>query len=51
MSMNQDKVPLVDENLGNLILTQVFHAFVQDMHFDPVFCRESIPQSKEQGGK
>jgi hypothetical protein len=32
--MNQDKVPLVDENLGNLILTQVFQAFVQAMPFE-----------------
>jgi len=43
---DQDKVLLVDENLGNLILTEVFQAFVQAMPFEPVFCRKSDPQSK-----
>lgn len=43
---DQDKVLLVDENLGNLILTEVFQAFVQTMPFEPVFCRKSDPQSK-----
>ena len=43
---DQDKVLLVNENLGNLILTEVFQAFVQSMPFEPVFCRKSDPQSK-----
>jgi hypothetical protein len=43
---DQDKVLLVDENLGNLIMTEVFQSFVQSMPFEPVFCRKSDPQSK-----
>lgn len=43
---DQDKVLLVNENLGNLILTEVFQAFVQAMPFEPVFCRKADPQSK-----
>ena len=43
---DQDKVLLVNENLGNLILTEVFQAFIQSMPFEPVFCRKSDPQSK-----
>ena len=43
---DQDKVLLVNENLGNLILTEVFQAFIQAMPFKPVFCRKSDPQSK-----
>ncbi len=43
---DQDKVLLVNENLGNLILTEVFQAFVQAMPFAPVFCRKSDPESK-----
>lgn len=43
---DQDKVLLVDENLGNLILTEVFQSFVRSMPFKPVFCRKSDPESK-----
>jgi len=43
---DQDKVLLVNENLGNLILTEAFQAFIQAMPFEPVFCRKSDPQSK-----
>jgi len=43
---DQDKVLMVNENLGNLILTEVFQAFVQAMPFEPVFCRKADPQSK-----
>lgn len=43
---DQDKVLLVNENLGNLILTEVFQSFVQAMPFDLVFCRKSDPESK-----
>lgn len=43
---DQDKVLLVNENLGNLILTEVFQAFIQAMPFKPVFCRKSDPESK-----
>lgn len=43
---DQDKVLLVNENLGNLILTEVFQAFVKAMPFKPVFCRKSDPETK-----
>ena len=43
---DQDKVLLVNENLGDLILTEEFQAFVRAMPFEPVFCRKSDPQSK-----
>ena len=43
---DQDKVLLHDENLGDLILTKCFRAFVDQQHFEPVFCRKSDPESK-----
>lgn len=43
---DQDKVLLVNENLGNLIMTGVFQSFVRAMPFEPVFCRKSDPESK-----
>ena len=43
---DQDKVLLHDENLGDLILTKGFRAFVDQQHFEPVFCRKSDPESK-----
>ena len=43
---DQDKVLLHDENLGDLILTKGFQAFVSQQHFTPVFCRKSDPESK-----
>lgn len=43
---DQDKVLLYDENLGDLILTKGFSAFVAQQHFEPVFCRKSDPESK-----
>ncbi len=43
---DQDKVLLHDENLGDLILTNGFHAFVDQQHFKPVFCNKSDPESK-----
>ena len=43
---DQDKVLLHDENLGDLILTKCFRAFVNQQHFEPVFCRKSDPESK-----
>lgn len=43
---DQDKVLLYDENLGDLILTKGFQAFVSQQHFTPVFCRKSDPESK-----
>ena len=43
---DQDKVLLVDENLGDLLLTEEFQSFVRDMPFEVYFCRKSDPQSK-----
>ena len=43
---DQDKVLLVEENLGDLILTRTFRAFVNEQHFQPVFCRPADPESK-----
>ena len=43
---DQDKVLLHDENLGDLLLTRGFSAFVAQQHFEPVFCRKSDPESK-----
>lgn len=43
---DQDKVLLVKENLGDLILTRKFRAFVNEQHFQPVFCRKADPESK-----
>ena len=45
---DQDKVFLVRENLGDLILTKGFQALVREHGFEPVFCRKSDPQSKGQ---
>lgn len=43
---DQDKVFLVRENLGDLILTKGFRALVRESGFEPVFCRKSDPESK-----
>ena len=43
---DQDKVFLVNENLGDLILTHGFRTLVREHGFEPVFCRKSDPESK-----
>lgn len=43
---DQDKVFLVKENLGDLVLTGGFRSLVREHGFEPVFCRKSDPQSK-----
>jgi len=43
---DQDKVFLVNENLGDLILTAEFKAFCQAMPFMLFFCRKADPESK-----
>lgn len=43
---DQDKVFLVSENLGDLILTEEFQAFCKAMPFELFFCRKADPQSK-----
>ena len=43
---DQDRVFLVSENLGELILTDEFQAFCKAMPFELFFCRKADPQSK-----
>lgn len=43
---DQDKVFIHNENLGDVVLTRAFQAFVSSEHFQCVFCRKSDPQSK-----
>lgn len=43
---DQDKVLLVSENKGDLILTSVFRQYVQAKGFKLRFCRKSDPESK-----
>jgi transposase len=43
---DQDKVLLNKENLGDVILTKTFQAFVSSEHFECVFCHKADPQSK-----
>ncbi len=43
---DQDKVLLNKENLGDIILTRAFQAFVASEHFECVFCRKGDPQTK-----
>jgi len=43
---DQDKVLLVNENKGNLIMTEAFRAYCQSRPFQVRFCRKSDPQSK-----
>ncbi len=43
---DQDKLMLVDENKGNLILTDEFRRYVQHRGFKLHFCRKVDPESK-----
>ncbi len=43
---DQDKLMLVDENKGNLILTETFRQYVGYRGFKLHFCRKADPQSK-----
>lgn len=43
---DQDRVFLVDENRGDLILTEKFRSYQREMGFKLHFCRKSDPQSK-----
>lgn len=43
---DQDRVFMVDENLGDLLLTSGFEHYVRNESFDVVFCRKADPQSK-----
>ena len=42
----QDKVFIVSENHGDIILTQAFRTYTQQQAFSLHFCRKSDPQSK-----
>ncbi len=41
-----DRAMVVDENLGEIILTAVFRQYVQSRNFSQHFCRKADPQSK-----
>ncbi len=43
---DQDRVLITDENLGDVILTKKFSAFVASEHLQVIFCRKADPQSK-----
>lgn len=43
---DQDRVFIVDENMGDVLLTREFTGFCQQMNFETVFCRKSDPESK-----
>jgi len=43
---DQDRVLMVNENLGDLILTREFQQYSSGMKFEPVFCRKADPESK-----
>jgi transposase len=43
---DQDRVLIVDENLGDILLTGEFRAYCNQSGFKPVFCRKSDPESK-----
>jgi transposase len=43
---DQDRLFLVDERLGELLLTQVFKSYVSEQSFHVHFCRKADPQSK-----
>lgn len=43
---DQDKLMMVNENLGDLILTDAFRAYQQSKPFRLHFCRKSDPESK-----
>ncbi len=43
---DQDRVLIVDENLGDVLLTKEFSSYCSQMDFKPIFCRKSDPESK-----
>ena len=43
---DQDKVFIVSENSGEIILTDVFRSYTRNKSFQLYFCRKSDPQSK-----
>jgi transposase len=43
---DQDRVLIVDENLGDVLLTREFKSYNAQMGFKATFCRKSDPESK-----
>jgi transposase len=43
---DQDRVFIVDENYGDIILTELFKTYTKDAGFNLHFCRKADPQSK-----
>lgn len=43
---DQDRVLMVEENMGDILLTQEFSSYCSQMDFAPEFCRKADPQSK-----
>jgi transposase len=43
---DQDRVLVIDENLGDVLLTREFSSYCGQMDFKPIFCRKSDPESK-----
>jgi transposase len=43
---DQDKVFVVNENYGDIILTEAFRAYTREQSFALYFCRKADPQSK-----
>jgi len=43
---DQDRVFMVDENLGDLLLTNDFRHYVRNESFEAIFCRKADPETK-----
>lgn len=43
---DQDRILVIDENLGDVLLAREFSAYCGQMDFKPIFCRKSDPESK-----
>ena len=43
---DQDRVLIVDENLGDVLLTGEFRTYCNQMDFKTIFCRKADPESK-----
>jgi len=43
---DQDRILIIDENFGDVLLTREFNSYCGQMDFKPIFCRKSDPESK-----
>jgi transposase len=43
---DQDRVLIIDENLGDVLLTEQFKSYIEQTGFKAIFCRKSDPESK-----